>query len=74
MFSAIQDGLLIIVALIAGAALSWFRGRAAAKKDRKVKEQADYINTRERIDNAGTDTDSLGRDDLDRRLRDHTKR
>lgn len=50
---------------------AWLKGRSRGRADAQAREDAAYRETRERIDHAGNDVDSLDRDSLDDRLRKH---
>ena len=66
----------LIAALGAVAAViaAWLRGRGQGRADAKSRQNADYRETRERIDHAGTNIDGLSDDAVADRLRDHAER
>lgn len=62
------------LAALAGVIGAWLKGRSQGRADAKARQDADYRDTRERVDHAGNDVDGASDDDVARRLRDHAKR
>ena len=62
-------GALVALAGVIGA---WLKGRGQGRADARAKQDADYRETRERMD--AVSTDGLSDDDVVRRLRDHAQR
>lgn len=63
--------LIAALTAIGAAVAAWLKGRARGRADAQAKQDADYRETRERIDAAGNDVDGASDDDVARRLRDH---
>ena len=61
------------LAALAGVIAAWLKGRSQGRADARAKQDADYVDTRRRMDNV-PGTDGLDDDSVDRRLRDHAKR
>lgn len=62
------------LAALVGVIGAWLRGRSQGRADARAKQDAEYRETRERIDHAGTDIDGLSDGAVADRLRDHAKR
>ena len=60
------------LAALAGVIGAWLRGRSQGRADARAKQDADYRETRERMD--AVSTDGLSDDDVRRRLRGHAER
>lgn len=59
------------LAALAGVIGAWLKGRSQGRADARAKQDADYRKSRERIDHAGKDVDSLSDADIRERLRKH---
>ena len=59
------------LAALAGVIAALLKGRSQGRADARAKQDADYRKSRERIDHAGKDVDSLSDADIRERLRKH---
>lgn len=71
MISRIQAWLAALGVALAAILGAWLRGRSQGKADAQARQDADYRETRGRIDDAGKDVDSLSDADIRERLRKH---
>lgn len=59
---------------LAGIIGAWLKGRGQGRADARARQNADYRQTRERIDDATDDLADVPDADIAKRLRDHAKR